>query len=296
MTLGVPAKLGNPGRGLALVLALACAPAMALAQDGSVGFWETPAARQAAMLTRVPASNAARLATLRRYFADLGCTGDDLRDQAVGAAANPADPLSQAGNLLCTLHGQYRIPIVVAAWYPDRPGGAAHGWANAVALPMLYHALQAEERHFTFIFAELGNASGERAFLDSIRSRRRMSPYALVALDAFGLGNPRFFTAPRKVTAWHNRGVRDDLEAEAWHIAQIQGVAREQQAANAADTPDPAVFPNDLLEGARGVPRVLLYSGGNAPAHPDAYRQDVDFAAFYLAAIDVQLDPLEYTP
>lgn len=295
MTLGDPrgARVGNPSGVLLLLLALAYATTPGHAQNGSVGFWETPSAKQAAMLARVPADDAARLDTLRRYFTDLGCTGDDLREQPVADSASNGSP----GNLLCTLHGQYRIPIVVAAWYSDRSGaGHAHGWAEAVALPMLFHALQAEQRHFTFIFAELGDETGERVFLDSIRSRKRMSPYALIALDALGLGNPRFFTAPRNLTAWHSRSVREDLEAEAWHIAQIQGVAPEQQAANAAKSPNPAIFPNDLLDGARGVARVLLYSDGIVPARPDAFRQDVDFAAFYLCAIDVQLDPLEYTP
>lgn len=278
-----------------LALALAAGCASLSAQDGTVGYWDTPAKKQAAMLARIPADDASRLTLLRHYFSDAGCIGDSLLEQPAPGASRPNGDPPHHANLLCTLPGRYSISIVVAARYPAS-GAAGQNWAAAVALPMLYHALAAQQRHFTFIFAEICDQASERLFLDSIRNRKRMSPYALIAVDALGRGSPRFFTASRHGVAWHNRSVREEMEAEAWRIAKIQGFAIEQQAADAAPSADAAVFPSTLLEEAHGIPRILLYSALSSAVAPDAFHRDLDFAAFYISAIDLQLDPLEHMP
>lgn len=274
-------RLPRPGNVALLFLALSGCASL-VAQEGTVGFWDTPARKQAAMLARIPSDDSGRLALLRRYFSDFGCTGDSLKEQPVQQSAN---------NLLCTLPGKFPMPIVVVARYP---ASSAQNWAAAVALPMLYHAMVAQQRHFTFIFAEACDEVGERTFLDSIRNRKRMSPYAVIAVDALGRGSPRFF-APHS-SGWHDHSVRDEMEAEAWRIAKIQGWEIEQRAADAAKVADAVVFPSTLLDEAHGVPRILLYSATGPDGLPEAFHRDLDFAAFYLSAIDLQLDPFEHMP
>jgi len=278
---GRRARLLRPGNAAWLFLALSGCGCLA-AQEGTVGYWDTPARKQAAMLARIPSDDAGRLALLRRYFSEFGCTGDSLKEQPVEQGSS---------NLLCTLPGKFPMPIVVVARYP---ASSARNWPAAVALPMLYHALVAQQRHFTFIFAEACDEAGERILMDSIRDRKRMSPYAVIAIDAMGRGSPRFF-APHG-SAWHDHSVRDEMEAEAWRIAKIQGWAVEQQAEDAAKAADAVVFPSALLEEARGVPRILLYSATGSDGLPEAFHRDLDFAAFYLSAIDLQLDPFEHMP
>jgi len=66
----------------------------------------------------------------------------------------------------------------VAARYDhrDRMDDAAKGWSEAVMLPILYNALQAQHRQHTFLFVELSGRAGEDAFLGSFRKHGRQPP------------------------------------------------------------------------------------------------------------------------
>jgi hypothetical protein len=278
------------GTSLLAFTSLLMMPAGAPAQSPGLAFWDLPGPKQEAMLQQVPATDAGRYAALRKSFDEFGCDSTHLTEQPVpGKSGNK--------NLLCTLPGQYPTPIVVAAWYPDRAlyGGASHAWPEAVMLPMLYHALQAQPRHFTIIFAALAGAEGERAFVDAISNGRVAQPYAMVGLDALGTGAPRFFAIPANSVASNRRKVADTLNAEAWHLARLQGFAQEQEYVDDMNLPNPSVLPSKLLNGLKDLPRILLYSDFSLAITPAAFHREFEFAAFYLCAVDIRLDPISQT-
>lgn len=284
--------LGNPSILVALSLLCSCS-SFALGQNG-IAFWDTPAAKQAAMLNQVPVDDAGRLATLRRYFIDAECTGEHLTEQRIGhSAKNRGKKMQpQRANLICTLPGESPQVILVAAWYSEHAlyGGVTKGWPDAVALPMLYHALRAQPRRFTFILAALSGEDGERLFLQSLGSTAQPAPRGLVGLDGLGVGDPEFFSVARKQVPSAGWPVMDTLEREALRIADLQGLGQLQQYLQTMGPVNRSIYPNKLIDEARDIPRVLVYSGFRMSATLAAFRQDFDFTAYYLCAIDRQID------
>ena len=280
-----PATLRTLVFAFALAFCLLASAPRAFPQDPSLGFWEISPARESALLARIPADNAARYAALHRYFTDFGCDSGHLTEQ-------PVDAEDQRPNLLCELPGRYPQRIVVAALYPERSrfDGASHAWPEAVMLPILYHALQAQPRHFTFVFAALSGREGEQVFFDSLHQPNAQPPLAFIALDALGLGEPRFLAAPPHSVPHRRRWDARLLAHEALRIAGLRGFSSSLP--GSADPPNPAVFPNDLLNDAQGIPRILLYSDAAHPAAPESFRREGEFISFYLCDLDLQLDPM----
>lgn len=283
-----------------LVLSLLCVNAPAAAgQNSGIAFWDTPAAKQTAMLSEIPADDAGRLATLRRYFIDAGCTGDRLTEQPLRSGQQGRKKKRSVGaNLICTLPGESDQAIVVAAWYPEHPlyGGVTRGWPDAVALPMLYHALRAQLRRFTFVLAALSGEDGERIFLQSLENPSQPTPLCLVGLNGLGVGDPQFYFAARKEVSSRGWPVMDTLEREALRIANLQGYGQLEQYLQAMGPINRSIYPNKLIDEVRNMPRVLVYSGFRMSATPAAFQQDFDFAAYYLCAIDRQLNPPALQP
>ncbi|HEY6446598.1 MAG TPA: hypothetical protein VIY53_09075 [Acidobacteriaceae bacterium] len=266
----------------------------AAGQNSGIAFWDTPVAKQAAMLSEIPADDAGRLATLRHYFIDAGCTGDRQTEQPLQSAGQRRRKKRPAGaNLICTLPGESTQAIVVAAWYPEHSlyGGVTRGWPDAVALPMLYHALRAQLRRFTFVLAALSGEDGERIFLQSLGVPSQPTPLCFVGLDGLGVGDPQFFPALRKQVPSSGWPVMDTLEREALRIADLQGYGQLQQYLQAMGPVNRSIYPNQLIDMVRDIPRVMVYSGFRMSATPAAFRQDFDFTAYYLCAIDRQLKP-----
>ncbi|MGC2639420.1 MAG: hypothetical protein WA294_19700 [Acidobacteriaceae bacterium] len=284
--------LGNPS--VLLAVTLLCISTAAMYGQGGIAFWETPAAKQEAMLSQVPADDAGRLAALRRYFIDAGCMGDHLTEQPLDPPGKPGGKKKRRApaNLVCTLPGESAQAVVVAVWYPEHSlyGGVTRGWPEAVALPMLYRALRAQPRRFTFVLAELSGDEGERVFLTSLADGTQGSVLCLVGLDALGVGDPQFYSVPRKQVPSAGWPVMDTLEREALRIAQLQGYGLLQQYLQAMGPMKRSIYPNKLIDAARDMPRVLVYSGFRMAATPAAFRQDFDFTAYYLCAIDRQLN------
>lgn len=148
------------------------------------------------LLNSVPQSNAVRMAQLRQVFIDLQCRGSQLRVQ----------PAPEGPNLLCTLPGNTSTTqpdagpptILFLAHYEHEGTGqsAIEGWSGAVTLPFLYHALSAQPRRHTFVFAEVAGQSGAKALFDSFTPAQRRNIMGVVALDALGLAPAHYYVDP----------------------------------------------------------------------------------------------------
>lgn len=272
-----------------LLLALGLLPGCVAAQTGgSVGFWQLSAHQEAFMLNLNPSGDAERYSTLRADFVRFGC-GHRLTEQPLDGNAAKTAP----HNLICTLPGKYPMPIILVAWYPVRAdgAGAANGWPEAVLLPILFQALQAQPRSFTYIFAELCGEAGERVFLQQLHEHAGNPPVAFIALDELGTGVPHFAAAgPRS-----DRQVRQILDNEAWRIANLQGYGNTPEYFKDNKDLNRSVFPNRLTEPLKQMPHVLVFSAPGASVTPQHFHNDFEFLAFYLCGLDVKLDPLSGT-
>jgi hypothetical protein len=138
--------------------------------------------------------NEAREAEIKKLFEESGCTGDKLTEQTVKAKLPP--------NLICTLPGQTDQIIVVGA-HTDKVN-AGHGvvdnWSGASLLPSLYYSLDAQPRHYTYLF--IGFTGEEKGMLGSDYYVHHLTPdqrakiVAMVNMDTLGVG-------PSKVWASH---------------------------------------------------------------------------------------------
>ncbi len=248
-------------------------------QTSSPAFWELPPDQIIAMLRPIPLDDQHRYARLRRYFSDLRCSPDLMQEQDFSKRKQK--------NLICILPGGDADLIVVAARYDhrDRADDPAKGWNEAVMLPILYNALQAQHRQHTFLFAELSGRAGEDAFLKSVRKNRRQSPRAMVVLDMLGLSQPSFYTPPSSRLSAKSReraAINQRLASEAAFTAHLQR------------TPIPTFAPamateNTLLFEADKVPSILVYSIFNKSVPPQSFRQDFEFLGYYLCRMDIKL-------
>lgn len=265
------------------LLALPPASAQQVKKNG-IAIWELSSAKLNALLNSVPATDAARYDRLRQSFIDFGCTGSSLQEQAI-------DRKGRERNLVCTLSGDSSQRILVASSFSVRSPHLSGAWPEAVMLPILYHALSAQPHHSSFVFAALSGPGGERHFFDLLHKGEAPQPILFVALDALGLGAPHFYvTAPSHPPA-AAPFTGPALLDTAWHIAQLQGFTSQTVYLAALQRPNPAIFPNDLLNEMKNSPRVLVYSTFDMAGGPTAFREDHDFIAFFLGALDMKLTP-----
>lgn len=270
----------------ALLLLLASLPSFAqqLKKNG-IAIWELPTAKLDAMLSPVP--DAARLARLRQLFTDFGCSGDSLREFAI-------DKKGHRHYLVCTLAGQSTQPILITARYLNYGtyGATTGGWPDALMLPVLYNALIAEPRHFTFVFAEFDGPDGAAHFFHSLRAANAPPPIALVELNGLGFSDPHFFTMPPALLPAKSRPTAQIVLDTAWNIAQLQGFGDDPgwQTLSQIYFPNGGTAPRAVSGEPKDVPRVVLYSTYGTTASVDAFQKDHDFAGFFLGALDTRLN------
>ena len=139
-------------------------------------FWTLPPGEVNRLLSSSLGDNSERYARLRADFTKFGCTGSHLSEER---EKKPGQ------NLICLLPGTESRTIVVTAHYEHRENEAADAqdWNSAILLVRLYKALQAEQRHYSFVFVALGDDAGEKQFLSSLGSADLQSLVAVVALD-----------------------------------------------------------------------------------------------------------------
>jgi Peptidase family M28 len=151
-----------------------------------------------ARIKDVADKNDAREAEIKKLFAESGCKNDELSEQVVSSKLPP--------NVICVLPGQTGQRIVVGAHTDKVPAG--HGvvdnWSGASLLPSLYASLDAQPRHFTYVF--VGFTGEEKGMLGSEYYAHRLTPaerakiVAMVNMDTLGVG-------PTKVWASHANDV-----------------------------------------------------------------------------------------
>jgi hypothetical protein len=276
---------------LAAVLAL-WGP-QAPAQKNGLAFWEPDAARVDALLRANPKKDVERYDIVRRSMVNLGCTGPLLREQPAG---------KQAKNLICTLEGRTPERILVMARVDDR-GRDRPTWSDAVMLPMLYHALQAQTRQHTFVLAAVDGRDGEKAWIAELRKPGQPPPVVSVVLDSLGSGPPFVHTEPLQSSDSSSQAAQTQsvVWAQSMKTRELMGIpvsAQWPQGLSGLDFQhyldwQQWLFGDALFHAVRQTPGVLLFSTRFSD-HADAidtaaFHQDFDFVAWLLCGIDVQL-------
>jgi hypothetical protein len=236
------------------------------AQQGALppAFWELQPAQVDAMLLPIPDSDHSRYLHLHQYFSDLRCPSRLMVEQTV--------PKHLGKNLMCVLPGKNAEQILVVARYDHH--WETGSWSDAVALPMLYNALQAQPRQHTFVFAALSGSAGEKELFINLRKNSQPAVQAIVVLDWLGMGEPRFYPSNNKL-----------LNTEAAFTARIQGISVPIN-----DPLSEAFSHNTVLSLADRIPSILIHSGDSVrQVSTPAFHKDFDFVAYYLCRIDTKL-------
>jgi hypothetical protein len=273
-------------------------------QKSSLGFWEPPATADA-LLSHSPKHDADRYAALCQAFVDSHCTADLLEEQPVGSHGDR--------NLVCTLPGQTPDSILVVARYDGRAGpGFQSTWIDAFLLPLLDHALQAQPRRHTFLFAALDGDDGEAAFFTALRGSGKPLPSGMIILDGLGWGSPLWYTVPSvKATPTHPaeigvNGVLGGVAAGICRFMRIPDPAPltpahflSEAGFSAAEYYRSQRYESSLFRNAGAIPELLIFSDQPEQATqqtvvdialPDIHK-DLDYAAFVLCLADLKLDP-----
>jgi hypothetical protein len=257
-----------------------------------IAFWDLPDRLMTAMLASPPAKEADRYARLRQYFVSAGCTGDHLSGLVLDS--DKSHPI-----LLCTLPGDTASRIVVTASLPrfEYFNGASDGWPDVAMLPMLYHALKAQPRHATFVFAAIAGKHGDPDFQKHLEAGGAPAPLAMVSLDALGFGTPAFSNLPPTDLAASVRANAEALQTEAWRMISLLHIDTTKHSVDSQFFSSGTLIFSVVRDGPKDLPRILFYSNpvvlpGHQPAVTlPAFHQDYDYLAFFLADIDNKLAP-----
>jgi hypothetical protein len=201
--------------------------------------------------------------------------------------------------LLCTLPGDTASRIVVTAWLPRYEffNGASDGWPEVAMLPMLYHALKAQPRHATFVFAAIAGKHGDPDFQKHLEAGGVPAPLAMVSLDALGFGTPAFSNLPSIELAASVRANAEALQTEAWRMISLMHIDTTKRSVDSQFSSGATLFFGVVRDGPKNLPRILFRSNpvvlpGHEPAVTlPAFHQDYDYLAFFLGDIDGKLTP-----
>jgi hypothetical protein len=251
----------------------------AIGQNPSPAFWELRPERVDAMLLPVPKDNDQRYARLREFFTDLHCTRALMQEQAISKHGGK--------NLICMLPGKRAEQVLVVARYEHRSRGyeQAEGWSEAVMLPILYNALRAQDREYTFVFAEILGRAGEDALAKSLGKKSQPLIKAMVVVDLLGLGDPWFYAPPSTSLTTKGRERRTmmkQLTADADFTARLQRIPAPRFVPQ-------AIIDNTMVFEADKIPSILIYSEFYRSVPAGVFRQNFEFLAYYLCRIDSQL-------
>jgi hypothetical protein len=292
-------------------LALLLAPlfgvlCVASAQNGSLAYWNLPPERVDSLLLRVPADDHDRYQRLRDEFAGLHCSPDLMQKQPTGH--------QDATNLICTLPGKDEGLIIVAARY-ERKGestGAGGRWSEALMLPLLYNALQAQPRLHTFVFAALNGQAGEKAFFDPLLEKTGQPPVALVVLDKINLGAPSIYTLKPALFSKKSHAIAATIKLLESEAITVAGMLQLSNPGLSQPPPSGVGLSNSMLTREFQMPSILIYSsadrltplandrryGQSHSQPPDSFtknapaanfHQNFDFVASFLCLIDIKL-------
>jgi len=131
--------------------------------------------------------NSEREALIRKWFAESGCKGANLSEQALDRNLPP--------NIICVLPGETQQVILVGAHtdHVDSFGdGVVDNWTGAVLLPALLDSLSGQLRHHTLIFVGFSGEEkglvGSQYYVDHLTNAQRARIEGMVNFDSLGLG------------------------------------------------------------------------------------------------------------
>jgi Iap family predicted aminopeptidase len=136
-----------------------------------------------------------RESTLKQIFADAGCNGQNLSEQAVKGSKQP--------NLICMLPGNSNRTIIVGAHFDhvSAGDGVVDNWSGASLLPSLYEAVKVAPRQHSYIFIgftdEEQGEVGSHFYAQHMTREEIAATDAMVNMDTLGL-------APAEVWASHS--------------------------------------------------------------------------------------------
>jgi len=136
-------------------------------------------------LNQQPATESARIATLRKLFNDAGCR--NVQEQTL--------PKSQV-NLMCSAPGTTDSVIVIAAVldYKAKGDEAALRWGDLAMLPIMAESLGAVLTRHKLVFVAFSGAhmgeDGAKAYLEQLPPEQRKNIDAIVAFDRLGRFRP----------------------------------------------------------------------------------------------------------
>ncbi len=263
------------------------------AAPSGIGFWDLPDHAMKSMLALPPRKVEDRYARLRQSFNGAGCAGDSLSDLVLE---------SDKGHsiLVCTLPGATPFRIVVEAALQRREffsGSEADGWPDAAILPMLYHALKAQPRQATFVFAALSGDRdrGDTDFQNHLEAGGAAAPLALVGLYGIGFGIPEFANLGEGELDAKARPNAEALQTEAWRMRALLHINPTHDSVGGQFAPQSTIRIMVVRDGPRDLPHIIFYSNpatmpGQAPdVTLTAFHREYEYLAYYLADIDRKL-------
>jgi hypothetical protein len=259
-------------------------------QVQGLAFWEPKPEVETALMNAGRGKDPARYEVLRKAFAEAGCTSARMREETVGAHEEKGgEKKSEEKNLFCVLPGGDAGTILVVARYDENEEGAGQ-WGDAVALPLLYRALEAAPRRHAFEFVEIAGKDGEKEFLDSQKEAGAEEPAAEVVMGGMGLGYPVCSAIKPSSLREMPPTPAEDLCRLAHGVAVAMRLVDPTEAAKH----DPSIvllyqeppIHEGLFAHSPVKTKVVLWSEYDPQRAKDWYGKDFDFAAWFLCWAD----------
>jgi Zn-dependent M28 family amino/carboxypeptidase len=280
------ARLHSPAhRWLALLSAIAIGlPLSTIGADQTIRYKAVSREVAESRLKRYGGNDQEREATLRQLFAEAGCNGEHLSEQAVKAARQP--------NVVCVLPGSSDRVIVVGAHFDhvSAGDGVVDNWSGASLLPSLYEAVKIEPRKHTYIFIgftdEEKGEIGSHFYAAHMTDEQVAATDAMVNMDTLGLATTEIWIShsdKRLSSALVYIAKQMGLPVKGINVEQIGSTDSEQFARRGI----PSITIHSLTQETWNA-RILHTSKDRISAmRLDDYYQTYTLVAAYLAFLDV---------
>ena len=231
--------------------------------------------------------NSDREALIRKWFAESGCKGANLSEQALDRKLPP--------NVICVLPGETQQVILVGA-HTDKVDsfgdGVVDNWTGAVLLPALLDSLSGQLRHHTLIFVGFSGEEkglvGSQYYVDHLTNEQRAHIEGMVNFDSLGLG-------PTEVWASHADKVLLDALASVTTASKLPVTAMNVPEGATADSESFARYqiPRITLHSVTQKTWPILHSPSDkiAAVKMNDYYDSYKLIAAYLAYLDDALKP-----
>jgi putative aminopeptidase FrvX len=168
-------------------------PLPALGADETVQYKPVSRETVESRLRKYAGNDQQREATLKQMFADAGCDGQHLSEQAVNGARQP--------NVICVLPSGSDKVIVVGAHFDhvSAGDGVVDNWSGASLLPSLYEAVKVEPRKHNYIFVgftdEEKGEVGSHFYAGQMTREQVAATDAMVNMDTLGLAQTEIWAS-----------------------------------------------------------------------------------------------------